>query len=329
MVFRVEHPHNLLIEQASISREHLVSIFHNRIPLLLTIMVCALGVGLPLFWDLPGHWRLLGAMQNSGHTVLFFAMSFCLVWRGLKGWWVFLALLSVGIGIEITQYFIGKDCDIHDVFLDTLGIVSGIVFYSGLQKKSLPIVFLAALLAALAFYIPLLISLCYLTQWRSFPTLATFDEPGRNQLVDRHEGASFAFTAAPKDWIDNHSQVLRMDCPIEGWPGVALVDLAPDWRNFAELQLDIWLPGELPITLGIAIRAIGNKSDHHDISRHFALRPGLNHVSWPLEDMAQKATSGPILLAKIGKVIIFCMPEDTRKNSSSVYIDNVVLLPSR
>jgi VanZ like family len=149
--------------------------------------VCAVGVGLPLIWDLPGHWRLLGALQNAGHTVLFFAMAYCLVWRGTGIYTVVLALTGVGISIEIIQYFIGKDCDIHDVMLDALGIFSGTTFFFGVKKKSLLLSVAAVLLLAIAFYIPSLVALCYLTQWRNYPVIASFDEPGRVQLIDYHD----------------------------------------------------------------------------------------------------------------------------------------------
>jgi hypothetical protein len=117
-----------------------------------------------------------------------------------------------------------------------------------------------------------------------------------------------------------------MVCPQENWPGVALVDVAPDWQGFKALQVDVWLHGNTPITLGIALRGIGNRSDHHDSSRHFALKPGFNSVSWPLDDIAHKAIAGPILLSRIGKIIVFCMPENTRKTGTQLSFDNLKLV---
>lgn len=288
-------------------------------------MVCAFGVGLPLLWDIPGHWRLMGALQNAGHAVLFFAMAFCLAWRQLPLLWVLLGLCAVGLGIEGLQYFIGKDCDIQDVALDNLGALSGVLCYRALVRRSLTLALVPLGLIATAFYIPSLIALCYFTQWRNFPMLATFDEPGRAYLIDHHEGSEYALMALPAEFTQqNATQVLQLKCPVQNWPGVALIDLAPNWQGFNGLQLDVWLADKTPIQLGLALRGQDNHSDHHDISQRFALAPGFNSVLWPLADIRRAATDAN-LLTKIDKLIIFCMPEDTRKQPSTLYVDRVRL----
>ncbi|MEY4589329.1 MAG: hypothetical protein RL497_1405 [Pseudomonadota bacterium] len=299
----------------------------NRLSLGITLLVCAIGIGLPLFWDLPGHLRLIGALQNTGHTVLFFSMAFCLVWQNFNWKIVLLALLSLGIGIEIVQYFIGKDCDVRDVVLDTLGIISGIgVFYS-LKKRSVKAGIVSLLPAVLSFYLPTLIAIVYLLQWRNFPLLTNFEEPGRTHLIDYHEGSSFELVQAPRQWSSNRSTVLNLGCPAVEWPGVALIDPSSNWHGFSSLKLDVWLYGETPITLGIALRATDNNSSHHDISQRFPLQPGLNQLAWPLADVAARIPKGSKLLSKIGKIIIFCMPEASRSSFNEVAIDNLLLEP--
>jgi hypothetical protein len=302
-------------------------LLHKQLNKAATLAVCALGIGLPLFWDVPGHWRLIGALQNSGHTVLFFAMGFCLVWRKMPAPLAFIILLSLGFGIEIFQYFIGKDCDLHDVALDALGIISGIGFFHAVKKSSITWAFISLALASMAFYTPILIAICYLNQWHNYPLLTNFEEPGRSYLIDHHEGSSFELTQLPKPWGSDTSNVLKMGCPATGWPGVALVDLAPDWRGFTALGLDVWLKDATPITLGIALRAIDNQSDHHDVSQHFLLQPGFNHLQWPLADVLARSADGPGLLSKIGKIIVFCMPEPSRLRDSVVFFDNLSLAP--
>ncbi|HEY6530346.1 MAG TPA: VanZ family protein [Cellvibrionaceae bacterium] len=299
--------------------------------LVIIVGICALGIGLPLFWDLPGHWHLVGALQNSGHTVLFFVMGFCLVWRGLRWYWVVISLLSVGIGIEIIQYFIGKDCDPQDVLLDFIGSISAVGFFHGVKSRSVKFSVLFLTLAATAFYIPVLIALSYFAQWRNFPTLTNFDELGRNYLIDHHEGSWFELTHLPPNLRghvqgDAHdSKVLYMGCPPERWPGVTLVDLATDWRGFSRLTLDVWLHDRSPITVGIALRGLDNQSDHHDISRHFAVQPGFNRLDWPLSDIARRSAKGETLLGKVGEIILFCMPEAARTANSALSFDNLRL----
>ncbi|RYZ95460.1 MAG: VanZ family protein [Moraxellaceae bacterium] len=304
---------------------------HRSVGLFITIGMCMLGIGLPLLWDLPGHWRLVGALQNTGHTVLFFVMGVCLVGCGLRWYWAVISLLGVGISIEIIQYFIGKDCDVHDVLLDFIGSVSAVGFLHGLKSRSLKYCVLFLTLAATAFYIPALIAFSYFSQWRNFPTLTNFDELGRSYLIDHHEGSWFELTHLPLHLRGqgnaNESRVLYMGCPPERWPGVRLVDLTADWRGFSRLSLDVWLHDNAPITLGIALRGLDNQSDHHDISQRFAVQPGFNRLQWPLIDIARRAPSGEALLGKIGEIILFCMPEPARTANSALSFDNLRLEP--
>jgi hypothetical protein len=116
-----------------------------------------------------------------------------------------------------------------------------------------------------------------------------------------------------------------MSCPPERWPGVTLVDLEANWREYSHLTLDVWLHDRSPITLGIALRALDNQSDHHDISQHFTVQPGFNRLEWPLSDVTRRAANGEALLGKIGKIIFFCMPEPARTANSALSFDNLRL----
>ncbi|HMW48434.1 MAG TPA: VanZ family protein [Cellvibrionaceae bacterium] len=313
----------------------LLNATHNPLGLGPTLLVCALSIGLPLFWDIPGHWRLIGALQNSGHAVLFFFMAFCLAWRKLPGQWLLLALCALGLSIEAVQYFIGKDCDIQDVLLDNLGSISGWLSFKLIKNRSLgravfPLGMLPVCLMVAAFYKPCLIALCYAMQWQNFPTLVSFDELGRGFLIDHHEGGEYALTRLPAEIIQqggpvNRTRVLQLNCPAQNWPGVALIDLPPNWQGFTQVQLDVWLADKTPIHLGLALRGLNNQSDHHDVSQRFLLQPGYNRVRWRLKDVRSGA-SNQNLLAEIDKIIIFCMPEETRKQVSSLWVDDLRLV---
>lgn len=306
------------------------NIASKPLSLWLTLMVCALGIGLPLLWDIPGHWRLIGALQNSGHAVLFFAMAFCLVGRKWPGPWVVLGLCLVGVAIELLQYFIGKDCDLQDVLLDTLGAISGCLAFHAFARRSFIYALLPLGLIAAAFYTPLLIALCYAWQWHNYPKLAAFDEVGRGYLIDQYEGSLYSLTQLPAEFSvptapGNATRVLQLKCPVQNWPGVALTDLAPNWQGFNYVQMDVWLADKTAIHLGLALRGQGNLSDHHDVSQRFSLQPGYNRLRWRLEDI-KTAAADTNLLTKVDKLIIFCMPEDTRHEVSSLYLDHVVLV---
>ena len=321
-------------------------LLEHRLRPVIPIVVCAVGIALPLFWDIPGHWRLLGAIQNAGHAVLFFAMALSLAWWGVRGVYVLAGLLGLGLAIEGVQYLIGKDCDSHDVYLDNLGSLGGYFAYLAYQRRAwLPAVAALGLMAS-AFYVPALIALCYSTQWSNYPQLVNFDELGRKYLIDHHEGSEFQLQKLPAEFVQpgpfepvdgktNKDKkpneikpvgtVLQVICPANNWPGVALVDLAPNWQGFTYLQLDVWLADTTGINLGLALRGQQNQSDHHDVSRRFPLQPGFNRVRWPLQELVA-ASENKDLLSKVGKLILFCMPELTRVGESRFFVDRIELV---
>lgn len=296
-----------------------------RISVLVIGLVFAICIGLPLVWDIPGHWRLLRTLQNSGHSVLFLVMAFCLAWRGVHWGKAAIGLLALGGAIEVVQLFIGKDCDFQDVVLDSLGIVAGLLLFWGYTQRSLLSLTLSLAVLSLAFWMPIAIANSYLWQWRNFPVLVNFEDMGRQYLLDSYEGASYTLATGVIDGEPKSNTTLKMTCPIQNWPGIALVDLAPDWSGYDSLQLDVWLLDEQPINLGVALRGLENQSDHHDISHRFSLKPGANHLSWPMQEILKHLPDGAKLLTSINKVIIFCMPEQTRTQVSTLAIDNLML----
>lgn len=297
----------------------------SRINLLIIVLVFSVCIGLPIFWDIPGHWRLLGSIQNAGHSVLFFVMAICLARCGVS-WFINAAgLVLLGIGIEVVQLFIGKDCDYHDVLLDSLGVVAGLVFHEGYTRRSLHWIISALVILSVAFWVPAAIALSYCWQWHKYPVLADFEDIGRSYLLDTIEGASYTLALGAIPGEPKSNTTLKMTCPTQNWPGIALIDVAPNWAEFGSLQLDVWLFENQTITLGLALRGQHNKSDHHDITRKFTLNPGANHLVLPLQAILNELPEGEELLRNINKVLLYCIPEHTRTRPSTMAIDNLTL----
>jgi len=70
--------------------------------------------------------------DKSNHVLAFASLAFSSVWalwpRPRQWFWVVLALLTYGIGIEIAQSFLPpREADWHDVVADSVGIVLGLL----------------------------------------------------------------------------------------------------------------------------------------------------------------------------------------------------------
>jgi hypothetical protein len=287
--------------------------------------VLAICIGLPLLWDIPGHWRLIGTLQNSGHSILFLVMAYCLAAHGAAAWKIIPGLLGVGIAIEWVQLTIGRDCDVWDVALDGIGISVGLCLHQASVTRSWVLLGTALVLLSSAFYIPALIALTYIKQWQVFPVLTDFEDLGRRYLLYRQDNADYAVVSEKMPWEQNTTQVLKISCPVENWPGVDLVDLAPNWLDFDLMHLDVWLYGNTPITLGLALRQPSNRTDHHDVTVRFPLQPGHNHLVWPLAEVLKGSQQRKYLLSNISELIVYCIPELSRAQQITLAIDNLRL----
>jgi VanZ family protein len=280
---------------------------------------------IPLGFQVPGQGRLVDAIQNAGHTLLFALASFLLV---VKGWgrpgWVVLGLATIGIAIEVVQPWIGRDGNWQDGLMDLLGIAVG--FCLGMRPWRAWRLLLGLSLLTLALNQPLQLAWAIALQWQRFPLLADFESGSGMLLVDYYEGASAEPMAAPEAYPGNRSQVLQAHFPGSGWPGVVLVDVPPDWRGFEALELEVWLPPDTQLQeLRLALRAQRNLENQHDLSRRFAVQPGLNHLRWPLQEMTEPIT--PTLLEEVGRVVVFAAPNLANpKASREAYLDNFRLV---
>ncbi|MHB0776581.1 VanZ family protein [Halomonas sp. WWR20] len=69
------------------------------------------------------------------HMLLFVGMSFCILWAypRARSWLVLTAMLGLGALVEIIQFWIpGREPDLHDLELDMVGAVTGILIYKAI-----------------------------------------------------------------------------------------------------------------------------------------------------------------------------------------------------
>ncbi len=69
------------------------------------------------------------AYDKANHVLAFFALGvlLCLGWPRFRVIWVVLALLALGIMIEVLQHFTGRDAAFGDVVADAIGFTLAIM----------------------------------------------------------------------------------------------------------------------------------------------------------------------------------------------------------
>ncbi len=101
------------------------------------------GVNLMPFRMIAGYFRDFGTEHTGFAIILFFGNMGTFLPLGFfppllfRGWnWGKISLFGAGLSfsIELTQYFLGRHCDIDDIILNVLGVLMGYGLYVLLHK---------------------------------------------------------------------------------------------------------------------------------------------------------------------------------------------------
>jgi hypothetical protein len=227
-----------------------------------------------LFGQLPGAGRWVRVLTDSAHAPASAVIAACFFsWRRaaatprslMHHWIVSLALtVTLGVLIEIMQYFIGRDAELDDVIMDALGALAGTsicVLATARRgpKQTQPWLSSAALTIALltTFVVAwpvLVMAKAYVDRDARFPVLMDADAfTGTYFLTPYWIEVSRAPLPAPfrTGQISHHSYRVRLNSDSH-W-GLALSELPPDWRKFTMLTIDIVNPTASHLALAVRI----------------------------------------------------------------------------
>lgn len=199
----------------------------------------------------PQHWPqlaidLMHALHGSGFALLALAV-FCALrfrQRSQRNYWV-AAAITMGIGIlsEASQIPGPRDAEFSDLMVDALGILGALGVVAAFDravrsqlKKSTRIVL--PLVASIALGIACLPSLWYayalLEQYRSFPTLLTFEHAWESAAFSQTTGRRPMLVSKPPNWpVDGDVVALAKE---NGRWGIFIsFHPQPDWRDYSAL----------------------------------------------------------------------------------------------
>ncbi|MES9969527.1 MAG: VanZ family protein [Candidatus Thiodiazotropha sp.] len=272
--------------------------------------------------NLPGEYRLMYALQDSGHFLIFASLTLFALWLYGKNqvrsiWPVMSLALLFGVAIEAVQYLIGREPSLYDILLDLLGIVAGAVLYCGVIQRTFSphlSVLIVALLALLAFSQPIYWYLAYQVRADQFPRLINPDSFLSRAMLEGCEGGEIQPVALPQDSsipadtaINSCVYVSLAEGP---WPGVDMQEPEADWRGYGYLELAIYSDQKDDLPLTIRIHDQSHNRHYQDrYNRSLVVRPGYNHFSLPMHEIEQAPSGRSMDLSNISDVKLFASPK--------------------
>lgn len=288
----------------------------------LFVLVLVLTTVILLGTNLPGEFRLMYALQDSGHFLIFTLLTLLVLW--LYGnnlnrsiWPLMSFALLFGITIEAVQYPIGRDPSLYDILMDLLGIAAGGVLYCGFLKRSFSShlsILIVTLLALVAFSQPIYWSLAYQVRIDQFPRLINPDNFFSRALIEGNGGGEIRHIDLPQDALipadSNINSCVYVSLAESPWPGVDMQEPEPDWRGYGYFELAIYSDQVADLPLTLRIHDQGHNRHYEDrYNRRLLVHPGYNHFILPMHEIEHAPSGRSMDLANISDVKIIAAQE--------------------
>jgi VanZ family protein len=309
-----------------------------RATLLLTLCALALAA-LLLLIPVPTLGRATCALLDLVHVPLFallsaFAYTLFIGHHTRKGWLVaaaiWIVLAAFGVAAEFLQARVGRTASAQDAFADAAGAAVGLLWVIGRhsphrsRRVGMKIAIVALILSA--FTCPLLVLYDVHLARRSFPVLASFEQPLE---LWRWTPLSAKLQRSTK-YATAGSWSLRMDWNIAQYPAASLDLPAKDWLPYDELVFDImWDASDavaptdtLPVI--VKIQDQQHNQEYEDrFHEQISLRPGQSQeVRIPLMLVASAPRDRLMDMSRIDKLELFTVRP---QNRLTLYLDNMRL----
>jgi hypothetical protein len=268
--------------------------------------------------SLPGRNRLMLSLQDSGHFLIFFPLTLVVLWisrqrhAGMQ-WLIMLLLLLFGVLVEVMQSFVGRDPSLYDLLMDLLGIIAGGTLYAGFVRCPLApyqSIILVLVLALAAFFKPLYWFSVYQVRMEQFPRLLDPDRYLSRALVEGSHGGRLHHIELPRQWATEAGLAIDSCVYVSlhegGWPGVDMQEPEPDWRGYESLEVGLYSDQstDLPLTLRVHDKKYNTQfTDRYNVL--LLLKPGYNHFSLQLSEIAQAPKARRMDLGEISRVMIY------------------------
>ena len=252
-----------------------------------------------------GSGQLVQALNNALH-VPWFAFVAGAVWFAFdrpKWMWVITACLGVSLISELLQLYTSRTASINDVVLDMIGASATVAILElhkhrkvsrGLLWSGFLLIIILIPLAA-----PLRVIVAEEMRDRRFPQLFRVTAVLWDPLVVCNSDC--ILEQATGDWNDHTGdRVLNISLSNTQYPGITLREVVPDWSDYHELVVELWVTGDSPMSVNVAVGHVGTPGTAAYVAH--TLAPGAHELHIPLKRLAYNKDGRS---ASISKVLIY------------------------
>ncbi len=286
-----------------------------------------------LFVPLPTNnlwWR---EAINSGHTLLFFFLSFVIHdqvsarvrWSNRLVIYIFVLLIGMllGVVIEALQISGQRDASLSDIYRNLLGLMAGIFLIELLKSKKLTSLLLVIAVAGFLWtgLNPLLrLSWHYFQRHNAFPVIIEFDANWSSSFV-RYKNARM-LKVRVSDQQNSHLHPIQFYPG--NYPGVSIIEPEPNWSGYGHLHLVIHSMNAGSYYMTLRVHDESHNQEYSDrFNKRLLVQPGLNAFSISLDQIRHGAVDRELDLKNIAGLILF---SSKLKEPLQIAVADIVLI---
>lgn len=274
----------------------------------------------PLFFVGGPDWSstpLDKALWDLGHLVFFALATYAVQpWRWLQGWrlWVIatLAVLAIGLTIEVLQSGLARQEDWRDVLRNQIGtwlvLAWHPIFTSRPRNQGSNPALAIISLALVAFELGAagMVALRQFEINSQLPQLYNFahEQPTRLWRGPVTPSPLHRERNGQADW-----QSLEIALNTKLYSGASLDNLPPDWRGYERLRLSLFNPHDDRFTMNLRINDVAHERNANSYSDRFNteldLKPGINRFTISLDAVRSAPRSRNMDMSDIRRLGIF------------------------
>jgi len=291
-----------------------------------------------LFAPLPANnlwWR---EAVNSGHTLLFFFLSFAIYYQlSAKSrlsnhlviyLLVLLIAMLMGVLVEALQIASQRDASLNDIYRNFLGIMAAVCLLVLFNTKKLPYRKLgsAVLIIVAATFLwfglnPLFhLSWHYFERHNAFPVIIEFDAGWSTSFV-RYSNARMVKTL---DAGQQRNRLHTVRFYPGNYPGVSIIEPEPDWSDYGYLSLIVHSMSASPHYMVLRVHDENHNQQYTDrFNKRLVIQPGVNKFSISLDQIRFAAVDRELDLKNIAGLVLF---SGRLKQPLQIAVSNITLI---
>jgi hypothetical protein len=153
--------------------------------------------------------------------------------------------------------------------------------------------------------------------------LVLFDFESDAEL-DRFHWKCYTLFSLSDKYVSHGDRSLKLELYPSDYPGLTPMGGETDWRGYKSLRFDIYNPEHKEINLTVRIDDREDYPDYADrYNRSFNLKPGMNQLSIPINNLVTSGTHRNLDLGNIYRVFIFVVRPERKV---VLYVDYMRLI---